>query len=220
MATFEETFRDELSGRRLPSWRSPFHWWGPSWGLPARRSLADLVGEDVVDPATADALRQHVRRGGSVVVAAGPSRVGKSTFADALAGELPDEVERVYVRGGYETFDFVDEADLSRTVVLVNEISPHLPVYLWGQAARRVLRMAREGSQVIATMHADSPEEVVFQLARQPIGAAPEEIAALSTLVFLGPSPADDGVRWCVVRVVRLHATGHGVRVEDVAVSG
>jgi hypothetical protein len=36
--------------------------------------------------------------GESVVVAAGPSRVGKSTLADALVHELPVEVERVYVR--------------------------------------------------------------------------------------------------------------------------
>jgi energy-coupling factor transporter ATP-binding protein EcfA2 len=85
------------------------------------------VADDVVDPATADVLRRHVRAGNSVVVAAGPSRVGKSTLADALAGELPHETGRVYVRGGYETFDFAGEIDVGRTALLVNEISPHRP---------------------------------------------------------------------------------------------
>ena len=219
MKVVDESFRDELDARRLPSWRSPFHWWGPTWGRPTRRSLADLTADAVVDPATADALRQHIRAGGSIVVAAGPSRVGKSTLADALAGELPTGTGRVYVRGGYETFDFVHEIDMGRTALLVNEISPHMPVYLWGSGARRVLRMAGEGAQVIATMHADSPDEVVFQLARQPVGATPDEIAAVGMAVFLGPAADDEG-RWRVVRVVRLHATGQGVRVEEVAVGG
>ena len=218
MEPLEETFRDELDLRRLPSWRSSFHWWGPTWERPTRRSLAELVANAVVDPATADALRRHLRAGGSVVVAAGPSRVGKSTLADALAVELPDETGRVYVRGGYETFDFVGEVDASRTALLVNEISPHLPIYLWGSAARRVLRMAADGAQLIATMHADTPDEVVFQLARRPVGATPAEIAALGMVVFLGPASPDEGGWWRVVRAVRLHPTGQGVRVEEVAV--
>ncbi len=172
----------------------------------------------MLDEATVERLRRLVRSGGSVVVAAGPSRVGKSTLADALAGELPAETARVYVRGSYETFDFVGAAEAAggtRTALLVNEISPHLPIYLWGQGARRVLGLARYGAQVIATMHADSPEEVIYQLARQPVGATPDEIAALASVVFLGPA-SEDGNRWKVVRIVRLHSTGHGILVDEI----
>lgn len=171
----------------------------------------------MLDRATAAGLGLAVRDGRSIVVAAGPSRVGKSTLAGALAAEIPTETERVYVRGGYETFDFVGRAGAGGTALLVNELSPHLPIYLWGGAARRVLRLAGDGAQMIATIHADSPEEIVYQLARPPVGAAPDEIAALGTVVFLGPPAADGGDRWRVSRIVRLRASAHGITVEEIA---
>jgi len=217
MDVFEDCFRDDLEARRGPPWREPFHWWGPSWHRPQPLSLGELVEDGVLDQATAAGLGLIVQDGGSIVVAAGSSRVGKSTLAGALAAAIPTETERVYVRGGYETFDFVGRAGAGGTVLLVNELSPHLPIYLWGGAARRVLRLAGDGAQMIATIHADSPEEVVYQLARHPVGATPDEIAALGTVVFLGPPAADGGARWRVRRVVRFRATAQGITVEDIA---
>lgn len=217
MDVFDDSFRDDLEARRGPSWREPFHWWGPSWHRPQPRSLGELVEDGVLDQATAAGLGLAVQEGGSMVVAAGPSRIGKSTLAGALAAEIPTEIERVYVRGGYETFDFVERAGVGGRVLLVNELSPHLPIYLWGGAARRVLGVAGDGAQMIATIHADSPEEVVYQLARQPVGATPDEIAALGTVVFLGPPAADGGDRWRVSRIVRLRAAAHGITVEDIS---
>jgi len=176
-----------------------------------------LQDDGVLDLVMATALRDAVRAGESFVVAAGPSRVGKSTLANALAQELLPSVERIYVRGSYETFDFVAERSAARRALLVNEISPHLPIYLWGSAARRTLRLAGDGGQLIATIHADSPEEVVYQLARQPVGATPDEIAALGAIVFLGPPATDAKDPWRVSRIVRLRATAQGISVEDIA---
>lgn len=217
MEADEGSLREELELRRRPAWRTPFHWWGPPWLRPRPRALPELVEDGVLDVGTAEALAREIRAGGSVVVAAGPSGVGKSTLADALARELPTGTEPVYVRGGHETFAFLAEPPAGRRTMLVNELSPHLPVYLWGEAARRVLRLARDGGQVIGTMHASTPEEVVYQLSRSPVGAAPDEVAALGTVVFLGP-PVDGGERWTVSRVVRLAATAQGINVEETAI--
>lgn len=204
----------ELAARRRPPWASPFHWWGPAWARPEPQGLDELVAQGVLSAGLADRLRETVTAGGSVVVAAGPSRVGKSTLAAALAEWIPVERQRVYPRGCYETFDFIAETTAGERTLLVNEIGPHLPIYLWGDAARRVLALARDGAQLIATIHADSPEEVVYQLSRPPVAATPDEIAALGTVVFLGP-PEGGGDRWRVRRVARFHATGQGVMVEE-----
>lgn len=209
----EASFRDELEWQRLPSWQEPFHWWGPSWNRAQPRRLDELVEDGVLDHATAATLVRAVHGGESIIVAAEPSRVGKSTLAAALVAELPEETEHIYIRGSFETFDFAGERDASRRALLVNEFSPHLPIYLWGGAARRVLQLAGEGAQVIGTIHASAPEEVIYQLSRQPIGATPAEIAALGTLVFLGPLAGNDGGQWRVTRAVRLFNTGRGVRV-------
>ena len=171
----------------------------------------------MLDLDVADALRRAVQAGESVVVAAEPSRVGKSTLADALVQELPAGAERVYIRGCYETFAFADNVGAARMALLVNEISPHLPTYLWGAAARRLLRLARDGAQVIGTIHASTPDDVVYQLSRQPVGATPDEIAALGTLVLLGPPSADGIDRWRVRSVVTLRAMGQGIRIEEIA---
>lgn len=209
----EASFRDELEWRRLPPWHAPFHWWGPSWNRAQPRRLDELVEDGVLDHGTAATLVRAVHGGESIIVAAEPSRVGKSTLAAALVAELPEETEHIYIRGSFETFDFAGERDASRRALLVNEFSPHLPIYLWGGAARRVLQLAGESAQVMGTIHASAPEEVIYQLSRQPIGATPAEIAALGMVVLLGPPSPSTGDRWTVSRVVRLRATSHGVRV-------
>jgi hypothetical protein len=62
-------------------------------------------------------------------------------------------------------------------------------------------------------MHADSPDEIVYQLSRQPVGASSDEIAALGTIVLLAPPSELDEV-WTVGRLLRMTATRHGVRIE------
>ena len=162
----------------------PFHWWGDCWAKPSSRTLADLVEQLVLTPSQRDWLVAHLRSGGSLVVAAEESRSGKSTLAHALIDAVPPGRERIYVRGSYEPFDWVDSITPGNTTILVNEISPHLPVYSWGPSARRVLELAESGFQVLASMHGERPEQVTADLTSTSVGATAAQVAALDVIVF------------------------------------
>jgi hypothetical protein len=67
----------------------------------------------------------------------------------------------VYLRGNFETFRFITDANASAgsSILVANEISPFLDVYLWGSAARRVLAKAQRGWPLWTTIHAGSELE-------------------------------------------------------------
>ena len=171
-------------------WEQPFHWWGPPWAPANPMSLADLVTQGVIDSEQAARLGDHVRHGGSLVVTALRSGTGKSTLAHALMEAIEPERRLVYIRGIYEPFDWLPLAEPEHTTLLINEISDHLPVYCWGACANRVLSLARQGYQVIATLHADSPASFLALLRSPEIGASEDEIVALDIVVFLDITPS------------------------------
>lgn len=169
-----------------PSGSEPFFWWGPFWSHQPSLSLNELIAAETISPEGAAMLALLIERRASCIVAAGPSGAGKTTFLTALLEALPADTRRVYLRGCYEPFDFIADADASRTALLVNEISPHLPVYLWGPAARRVFDLIHEGGyQLLATAHAESVPDLVYQLAAYPLRVPLEAIAAVRLFVFL-----------------------------------
>jgi hypothetical protein len=139
-----------------------------------------------------------------MLVASLPQGAGKSTLAHALSGELPDRRLRVYLRGMYEPFDWLSESSPSSTTILVNEISPHLPIYAWGETLRHLLVLSEAGYQVVGTIHADSVEEVVAQLAPYPIQATAAQIAALSVVVFITVAVDGDNMTRHVSSIVSL----------------
>ena len=55
-----------------------------------------------------------------------------------------------------------------RGYLLINEMSDHLPIYVWGRAAQGALRLAGSGYGLGATMHADSLPEAHRHPARRP----------------------------------------------------
>jgi type IV secretory pathway ATPase VirB11/archaellum biosynthesis ATPase len=170
-------------------WDRPYHWWGPPWVAPHPLTLAELVGQGMLNQRQAGWAADQVRSGGSVIIAALRSGTGKSTFAHALIDQLPPERKLVYIRGQSETFTWAERQPPASATILVNEMSDHLPVYCWGQCAKAVLRLAATGYQVIATVHADTPG-ALFSLLRSPgIGASDAEIVALNIVVFLDITP-------------------------------
>lgn len=196
---------------KLPT--QPYHWWGLPWTPPNPRTLADLVQGGMMPAATAQFLAAHVRSGGSIAVAAGSSGAGKSTLAHALIAEIPPGRTLVYVRGGYEPFNWLDDAQPASTTILINEISPHLPVYCWSGRARTVLRLAAAGYQVVATLHATSVEELVGLLRAPPIGASEAEVVALNLVVFLDSDVPSAETRHRIASVARLEMTGQPGRL-------
>ena len=170
-----------------PRYEEPFAWWGPGWQVPERRDLAELLRDETIDNWTAANLWAALARRRSLVVVAGESEVGKSTLLNALLDFLPPETRRVYPRGCFESFAFLSDPaiDPSETALLINEISPHLPVYLWGPAVGRVLEAAQRGFMLLATAHADSFHEFVGGLTGSPLRIPLAKAAAFEFIVVM-----------------------------------
>ena len=175
------------------AWQEPFHWWGPPWSAPNPVSLDQLVAGGTLSAAEAEWLARHVAEGGSLLVAAGPSGAGKSTLAAALAAIVPDSRQKTYLRGEYESFEWIAES-ASTLTILVNEISDHLPVYAWGSVARAVFQLVEAGAQVIATAHASNDVELIRQFGGEPVRATWPQIATLDVVVFLSMRPTTTGI--------------------------
>lgn len=203
-------FSDDLPARRFggASWQEPFHWWGPPWQSPVLRSLEQLVELGMLTEAQGRWLVDHLHDGKSALVASMPQEAGKSTLANALAGELPQSRVRVYLRGMYEPFEWLTGTTPGTITILVNEISPHLPIYAWGETLRRLLALAELGYQVVGTIHADTVEEIVAQLAAYPIRASVAQIAAFAVVVFITVTVEGNNIRRHVSSIVSLSVDG------------
>lgn len=212
-------FRD-LSARAGGAHDDPFAWWGPIWTTPTPRSVLDLIGDDTLSVEVAALLWALLARRASIVVAAGPSGAGKTTLLTALLDFLPQDTRRVYLRGCYEPFAFLTDpaADPRRDYLLVNEISAHLPTYLWGPGVRRALGAVRAGYGLAATAHATTVEEFVYRLAGYPLRVPATEIAALDLVLLLDAWREGDTTHRQVAHLVTLtSATGGGIRVDPLA---
>jgi energy-coupling factor transporter ATP-binding protein EcfA2 len=192
----------------------PFFWWGPRWEVPAPVPLRELLRDGTIDPWSAAHVWAALARRQSLAVVAGPSGSGKTTLLTALCELLPAETRRVYVRGCFEDFAFLRDSgiDPRQTALLVNELSPHLPVYLWGPGVAEVLRATRTGFMVLATAHATTAIEFVGTLAGSPLRLPPELIAAFGVVVAIGAGDSLAPRR--VSGVWRLGGTREGVAIE------
>lgn len=182
--------------------RLPAGWWGPAWAAPEKRTLEQLQAECAIAPLAADLLWELVERGSSLTVAAGPSGAGKSTLLTSLLDALPEARTPVVVRGIHEQFERMP-VDPATAALLVSEISPHLPAYVWGQVAWRCLEFAHAGSQLLTTIHAQAIDDVVRQLAGDPLHIPLKLIAALGVITFLDGASEQTG-RGRVTRIESL----------------
>ncbi len=192
------------SVRRPHSFDEPFGWWGPVWASPEAHSIGDLIEDEILTAESAALLWMLIERRASLVVAAGPSGAGKTTLLTALLEFLPAGTRRIYPRGCYEPFDFLGSTEPGASALLVNEVSPHLPIYLWGPGVRRTLEAVRGGYQLLATAHALSVDEFVYSLAGYPLRVPAAEIAAIDLLVLLDAWFDGNGIRREVRAIVRL----------------
>ena len=92
---------------------------------------------------------------------------------------LPDDTTGIFIRGWWEEFDWLDEIAPGTGYLLINEMSDHLPIYVWGRAARGALMLAGKGWGMGATMHADSLPEAL-DLMRTDLGATDADLAGLT----------------------------------------
>ncbi len=202
--------------RHDPRYGEPFYWWGPAWDSPAGRTIGDLLRDGTIDPGAGAVLWAALARRKSVVVVAGPSGVGKTTLLTALLDFLPPTTRRFYLRGCFEAFAFLADGDIDpgASVLLINEISPHLPIYLWGPAVARALAATERGFSLLATAHAESAAEFIGVLAGSPLRIPASLVAAFEFVVVMGyTADVPSGRR--VRDVSRLTRTRSGIAIES-----
>ena len=94
---------------------------------------------------------------------------GKTTLVTALLDLAPPGFRSVLTRGELEDFTFIKTTDASITYILVPELSDHTPAYLWGDSVRTLFDALDAGYSMAATMHADTPDQVLELLAGPPV---------------------------------------------------
>lgn len=198
-----------------PKYEEPFFWWGPGWDTPVQPGIGDLLRNGTIDTWSAALLWAVLARRKSLAVIAGPSGVGKTTVLTALLDFLPLEMRRVYTRGCFETCSFLSDPDIqpAATVVLINEISPHLPVYLWGPAVGRLLDAVDRGFTLLATAHAETVPEFVGALTGSPLRIPAARVAAFEFVAVMERSAMSQSGRR-LRGVWRLSETRGGVGME------
>jgi hypothetical protein len=165
----------------MRSWltRFPEGWWGYHWEPPTPMSAVELIGTPSIDARLMAALWAVVDRRRGVMLSSEAPQAGKTTLLSALVDFLPEGTTGIFVRGWWEEYDWLDEIEPGTGYLLINEMSDHLPVYVWGRAARGALVLAGKGWGIGATMHADSLPEALASL-RTSLGATDADLAGLT----------------------------------------
>jgi flagellar protein FlaI len=193
---------------------------------PTPRSIVELIRAATLDAELAARLWLLIEGRVPLIVAARPRLAGKTTLLDALLMFLPPGTRTVELEGAMETFDWLPQAPElgwkrhnqtvasvaaatgfgrrppirpDDTVLLIPELSDHLPSYTWGAEARIAVRAAAIGYGLAATIHGDALDDVFEQLRRPPVSLGDDELSRLGVVLIL--RPVGDGLR----RVVAAH---------------
>jgi hypothetical protein len=165
----------------LAAWygRFPEGWWGYHWSPPRPMSAVEIIGSGSLDTRLMATLWAVVSRRKSVMLASEAPQAGKTTTLSALVDFLPAGTTGIFLRGWMQDDSWVDQIGADSAYLLVNEMSDHLPIYVWGRNARGALIRAGKGYGLGATMHADSLDEALHCL-RGELGATDADLAGLT----------------------------------------
>ena len=169
----------------MSSTQAPSSWWGGPGRDENRLTILDLIRNDTLDVDTAALLWLLIDAKKSIVVAAVPQLAGKTTLLTALLDLVPPRYEKVFTRGRDEDFSWVPRTTPVNTYVFVPELSDHTPAYLWGDGLKRLFGELERGYSMGATIHADTPEQVLATLEGPPIFIHRELLANLHAVVTL-----------------------------------
>ncbi|HLG61324.1 MAG TPA: hypothetical protein VKY19_05290 [Ktedonosporobacter sp.] len=162
------------------------------WHYESRRplSIAQIIALGSVDAETAALVWLLLEQGASLTVA-GPTDpqpgVGKTTTLNALLQFLPEGTALAYMSGMYENFAFtrLPDVDPATTYALCNEVSDHLPIYMWGRIARRYLTLPAQGYHIATSVHADTIDDVMYMY-QHDLRLKAEDIRRLGLVVNIG----------------------------------
>ncbi|HSK93814.1 MAG TPA: hypothetical protein VLA76_07135 [Candidatus Angelobacter sp.] len=207
----------------LSAWlsRFPEGWWGYHWAPPTPMSAVELIGTPTFDARLMATLWAVVSRRRSVMLSSEAPQAGKTTALSALVDFLPDDTTGIFVRGWWEEYDWLDEVEPGTGYMLINEMSDHLPIYVWGRAARGALILAGKGWGLGATMHADSLPEAIESLQTQ-LGATDADLAGLTVYLQYSAYLTPAGMYRRVEEAwhLRLDETGRLAPVRLAAIEG
>jgi hypothetical protein len=142
-------------------------------------SVVEIVGTGSIDARLMAALWAVVARRRGVMLSSEAPMAGKTTTLSALVDFLPEGTVGIFLRGWWEDFGWTDEIGPERGYLLINEMSDHLPIYVWGPNARAALELAGRGYGLGATMHADTLDEAMAGL-RADLGVTDADLAGMT----------------------------------------
>lgn len=162
------------------------------WHYDSRRPLstAQIIALGSVDAKTAALVWLLLEHGASLTVA-GPTDpqpgIGKTTTLNALLQFVPEGTALAYMSGMYEDFSFTQLPDIdpARTYALCNEVSDHLPIYMWGRVARRYLTLPAQGYHIATSVHADTIDDVI-EMYQHDLRVSAEDVRRLGLVVNIG----------------------------------
>lgn len=166
-------------------YEEPFHWWGWHWYPSVPLSIVQLIEARSLDARLAALLWVFMEHRPSIVVAAEPPSAGKTTTLTALADLLPSYTKLVFTQGLYEDFSFTHLYSANECYLLCNEISPDLPVYLWGRKVAHLFSLLQDGYALGTTMHAATPQKVLDMLKGPPNFVPIHHLSQLKLIVCL-----------------------------------
>lgn len=198
------------------------------WHYDSRRplSVAQIIALGSVDVYSA-ALAWLLLENGASLTVAGPTDpqpgIGKTTTLNALLQFLPEGTALAYMSGMYEDFAFTQLPDIEpeKTYALCNEVSNHLPIYMWGRVARRFLTLPAKGYHVATSVHADTIAEVL-QMYQYDLRVPVEDIRRLGLVINIGLTGRIYPLRrrWFTMHFFNPQADpAHPTRVEPVMLS-
>ncbi len=170
--------------------RDPYerYWWHYDSRRPL--SLAQIIALGSVDAHTVALVWLLLEHGASLTVA-GPTDpqpgIGKTTTLNALLQFLPEGTALAYMSGMYEDFAFTQIEDIQpeKTYALCNEVSDHLPIYMWGRVARRYLSLPARGYHVATSVHADTIKDVI-SMYQHDLRVPLEDVRRLGLIINIG----------------------------------
>ncbi|GAC1568002.1 MAG: hypothetical protein NVS3B14_15820 [Ktedonobacteraceae bacterium] len=152
--------------------------------------MAQISAMGCVDTQTVALIWLLLEHGASLTVA-GPTDpqpgVGKTTTLNALMQFVPEDTALAYMSGMYENFAFTQLPDIEpeHTYALCNEVSDHLPIYMWGRIARRYLTLPARGYHIATSVHADTIGDVLDMYSHD-LRLAAVDIRRLGLVVNIG----------------------------------
>ncbi len=88
---------------------------------------------------------------------------------------------------GLRIYAFTQLPDIEpeHTYALCNEVSDHLPIYMWGRVARRYLNLTAQGYHIATSVHADTNDDVIYMY-QHDLRLTAEEVRRLGLIVNIG----------------------------------